>query len=130
MAHQRRRRSTVMVHAERQRDVEMPERPLEQVGQIFGDEIGVFEKTEHCQIGDDCSRDEARALGRQISACGEKVHRDRKGQKTNKRQVPVAVKDERQDDENANSPLRMRIDEAVDNEAGRQKHQQERIVVE
>ena len=39
MAHQRRRRSTVMVHAERQRDVEMPERPLEQVGQIFGDEI-------------------------------------------------------------------------------------------
>ena len=109
---------------------EMPERSLEQVGQIFGDEIGVFEKTEHCQIGDDCSRDEARALGRQISTCGEKVHRDRKGQKNNKRWVPVAVKDERQDDENANSPLRMRIGEAVDDEAGRQEHQQERIVVE
>jgi len=42
-----------MVHAERQRDVEMPERPLEQVGQIFGDEIGVFEKAEYYQIGDD-----------------------------------------------------------------------------
>ena len=36
----------MMVHAERQRDVEMPERPLEQVGQIFGDEIGVFEKAD------------------------------------------------------------------------------------
>src|SRR5215468_3126635 len=108
----------------------MPERSFEEIGQIFRDEISVFEKAEHCQIADNCSRDKARALGRQINTGGAKVHRDRKGKKKNKRWVPVAVKGERQEDENANSPLGMRIGEAVDDEAGRQEHQQERIVVE
>ena len=71
-----------------------------------------------------------RAFGREVGTRGKPVHRDRQDQQDDERRVPVAVEDERQDNEDADAPPRMRIGNAVDDEGGREEDQQKRIVVE
>ena len=117
-------------NAEWQRKIEVPKGPLEQGGQVVGDEVGVLEDCEHREIADDCPGDETRPLGRQVRPGREPVHRDRQDQEDDKRRVPIAVEDERKGDENADARPRMRIGETVNDECGRQEDKQKRIVVE
>jgi mono/diheme cytochrome c family protein len=116
--------------AERQRDVEMPQRPVEQVTEIVGNEVRVLEHRQHGEVGDDRAGDEYGSLGRQIGARRQPVDGDRQDQQRDERRVPVAVEGERQEDKRGDPPLRMRIGNAVDDEGGRQEYQQERVVVE
>ena len=116
--------------AKRQHDIELRHRQAQNQAEIVGKEIGVFEHAEDGQIDDDGRGDDRLAFGSRESKRGQPVDRDRQRQQQDERRIPVAVEGERQHHQRADPPLRMGIGKAVEQDGGRQKTQQERIVVE